>query len=71
MSLFWQTVMIIIKTLFKEEAQLDVHPIFPGLRNSKGRFSHDVTNYAQTSRYTHASRPGSSVGSEAAWDASD
>ena len=23
--------MIIIKTLFKEEAQLDLHPIFPGV----------------------------------------
>ena len=24
-------IIIIIKTLFKEEAQLDVHPIFPGV----------------------------------------
>ena len=27
----WIIIIIIIKILFKEEAQLDVHPIFPGV----------------------------------------
>ena len=32
-------IIIIIKTLFKEEAQLDVHPIFPGVSSNSKSFN--------------------------------